>query len=489
MKECVKCKTQLEDDELFCHECGTKQEIEEVDAQVDEVQESGGKKCIHCGETIEYDSLFCPFCGMQQDVEDVKDEDPQKEIEKEEPQQEPVEPEPLQELEEKAPQQETVEQKSLQEPEEEAPQQEPVEPEQVQTDEQDFVLSPQPESSEQLEQPKQSEQREMPEAEEQSTYEREEEKKSKNWLWILLTLLIAGAAGWYFFIQDSGNTPYEPQVDTDMIEEVADSVYDDEAMDDDMPTSAIEFLEQFYKGKVGDADYLAENVTTNVMIKLKEDYVYDCPSNDCLAVWVFTAYPPGSDMELEEGPIISETFTKDKYRVDFKYAFYHGTQQENEIRTVYLFVSELDGKYMITDYEVVNDGNGEEQETDMKSDDVESQMKSSSENTHEEPSNSMQDIKLYKALFAFGTIEELKENGVLSDDGKLNSNLDKNFFTQIDIRTDKVIKLYSKSAKIVTTHPVNSYTLKPDVNNLYILTINDPQLFWSTSRYLVIIVK
>ena len=53
----------------------------------------------------------------------------------------------------------------------------------------------------------------------------------------MLTLLIAGAAGWYFFIQDSGNTPYEPQVDTDMIAEVADSDYDDEAMDDGFRTA------------------------------------------------------------------------------------------------------------------------------------------------------------------------------------------------------------------------------------------------------------
>lgn len=468
MKECINCKTQLEDGELFCHECGTKQEVEEI-AQTEDYVAAEEQYCVHCGKAIEADSAFCPFCGKQQDVEEVKDEEPQKEVEKEETQQETVEPE------------------SLQEPEEEEPLQEAVEAEQTQTNEQGSIPLPQPEPSEQSKQPEQPKPSEQSQAEE--TYEGEEKKKSKTWLWLLLAVLIIGGAAWYFFIQNSGNTLYEPQVDTDMIEEVADSVYDDEAMDNVMPTSAIEFLEQFYKGKVGDADYLAENVTTNVLIKLKEDYVYDCPSNDCLAVWVFTAYPPGSDMELEEGPIISETFTKDKYRVDFKYAFYHGTQQENEIRTVYLFVSELDGKYMITDYEVVNDGNGEEQETDMKSDDVESQMKSSSENTHEEPSNSMQDIKLYKALFAFGTIEELKENGVLSDDGKLNSNLDKNFFTQIDIRTDKVIKLYSKSAKIVTTHPVNSYTLKPDVNNLYILTINDPQLFWSTSRYLVIIVK
>lgn len=362
MKECINCKAMLEDDELFCHECGTKQEIEEVNAPVEEVQESGGKKCIHCGETIEDDSLFCPFCGMQQDVEDVKDEEPQKEVEKEEPQQEPVEPESLQEPEEKVLQQESVEPEPLQEPEEEAPQQEPVEPEQVQTDEQGSVSPPQPESLEQLEKPKQSEQSEKLDAEEQSTYEWEEEKKSKKWLWILLALLIAGAVGWYFLIQDSGNTAYEPQVDTDMIEEVADSVDDDETMDDDMPTNAIEFLEQFYKGKVGDADYLAENVTNNVLIKLKQDYVYDCPTNDCLAVWVFTAYPPGSDLELEEGPIISETFTKDKYRVDFKYAFYHGTQQENEIRTVYLIVSEIDGRYVISNYEVENDGNSDEQD-------------------------------------------------------------------------------------------------------------------------------
>ena len=486
MKECINCKTQLEDGELFCHECGTKQEVEEI-AQTEDYVAAEEQYCVHCGKAIEADSAFCPFCGKQQDVEEVKDEEPQKEVEKEETQQETVEPESLQEPEEEAPQQKPVEPEPLQEPEEEEPLQEAVEAEQTQTNEQGSIPLPQPEPSEQSKQPEQPKPSEQSQAEE--TYEGEEKKKSKTWLWLLLAVLIIGGAAWYFFIQNSGNTLYEPQVDTDMIEEVADSVYDDEAMDNVMPTSAIEFLEQFYKGKVGDADYLAENVTTNVMIKLKEDYVYDCPSNDCLAVWVFTAYPPGSDLELEEGPIISETFTKDKYRVDFKYAFYHGTQQENEIRTVYLFVSELDGKYMITDYEVVNDGNGEEQETDMKSDDVESQMKSSSENTHEEPSNSMQDIKLYKALFAFGTIEELKENGVLSDDGKLNSNLDKNFFTQIDIRTDKVIKLYSKSAKIVTTHPVNSYTLKPDVNNLYILTINDPQLFWSTSRYLVIIVK
>lgn len=67
MKECINCKAILEDDELFCHECGTKQVLEETEAQEEETQESQGKKCIHCGETIDDDSMFCPFCGKQQD--------------------------------------------------------------------------------------------------------------------------------------------------------------------------------------------------------------------------------------------------------------------------------------------------------------------------------------------------------------------------------------------------------------------------------------
>ena len=67
MKECINCKAILEDDELFCHECGTKQGIEKAEAQAEETQELQGKKCIHCGETIDDDSLFCPYCGKQQE--------------------------------------------------------------------------------------------------------------------------------------------------------------------------------------------------------------------------------------------------------------------------------------------------------------------------------------------------------------------------------------------------------------------------------------
>ena len=68
-------------------------------------------------------------------------------------------------------------------------------------------------------------------------------------------------------------------------------------------------------------------------------------------------------------------------------------------------------------------------------------------------------------------------------------NFDKEYFTKIDIRIDKEIKLYSKSAKMLTSHPSSAYTLERDVNKQYVLRITDPQLFWSTSKYLVILVK
>ena len=76
MKECPKCKSMMEDDALFCGECGTKFEVEEVGDQVEETTAPPEKKCIHCGETIEEDCAFCPYCGKPQEVE-VKEAEPQ----------------------------------------------------------------------------------------------------------------------------------------------------------------------------------------------------------------------------------------------------------------------------------------------------------------------------------------------------------------------------------------------------------------------------
>lgn len=102
---------------------------------------------------------------------------------------------------------------------------------------------------------------------------------------------------------------------------------------------------------------------------------------------------------------------------------------------------------------------------------------------------SAQDKQLNTAWFVFGTKSELKEQQILVDGKVLQSSFNKEYFTKIDIRIDKEIKLYSSSAQILTTHPASSYVLQRDANKQYILRISDPQLFWSTSKYLVVLVK
>ena len=102
---------------------------------------------------------------------------------------------------------------------------------------------------------------------------------------------------------------------------------------------------------------------------------------------------------------------------------------------------------------------------------------------------SNQDKQLNTAWFVFGTKKELKEQHIMENGKVLQSNFNKNYFAKIDIRIDKEIKFYSKSARILTMHPSGSYTLTPDVNKQYVLRIPNPQLFWSTSKYLVVLVK
>lgn len=100
-----------------------------------------------------------------------------------------------------------------------------------------------------------------------------------------------------------------------------------------------------------------------------------------------------------------------------------------------------------------------------------------------------QDAQLNTAWYVFGTKKELKDQRIIVDGKVLQSSFNKNYFTKIDIRVDKVIKLYSKNAKILTMHPSGSYTLQQDANKQYELRITNPQIFWSTSKYLVVLVR
>ncbi len=102
---------------------------------------------------------------------------------------------------------------------------------------------------------------------------------------------------------------------------------------------------------------------------------------------------------------------------------------------------------------------------------------------------SAQDKQLNTAWFVYGTKKELKEQRIFADGKVLRSNFNRDYFTKIDIRVDKEIRLYSRSAQLLTAHPQASYTLERDANKQYVLRITNPQLFWSTSKYLVVLVK
>ena len=101
-----------------------------------------------------------------------------------------------------------------------------------------------------------------------------------------------------------------------------------------------------------------------------------------------------------------------------------------------------------------------------------------------------QDKAINSAWFVFGTKSELKSQKILEKGDVLKSaDFNKDYFTQIDIRTTKEIKLYSKRADLLTTHPAKSYALVNDDKGQLTLKITNPKEFWSVSKYLVIQVK
>ena len=100
-----------------------------------------------------------------------------------------------------------------------------------------------------------------------------------------------------------------------------------------------------------------------------------------------------------------------------------------------------------------------------------------------------QDKQINTAWYVFGTKKELRNQHIMEDGKVMTGNFNKNYFTKVDIRDLSEIKLYSKSAKLLTTHPSSSYTMVQDANKQYTLRITNPQIFWSTSKYLVVLVK
>ena len=120
------------------------------------------------------------------------------------------------------------------------------------------------------------------------------------------------------------------------------------------------------------------------------------------------------------------------------------------------------------------------------------------ENVAKDETITQKENELNTAYYVLGTEKELKANGVITKEGgfiglgkiaKLRSDFNKDYFTEIDIRTTKEIPLICKKARILTTHPSGSYELVTKDDRVEKIVIKDEKEFWKASKYLVIVTE
>lgn len=104
-----------------------------------------------------------------------------------------------------------------------------------------------------------------------------------------------------------------------------------------------------------------------------------------------------------------------------------------------------------------------------------------------------QDQAIHTANYLIGSKKQLKEAEVISRQGIfcppiVSSQAQKADFVNVDIRETKSIPLNNKKAKLLSVHPVDSYTLEAGEDGSLTLKINDENAFWKQTRYLVVMV-
>lgn len=104
-----------------------------------------------------------------------------------------------------------------------------------------------------------------------------------------------------------------------------------------------------------------------------------------------------------------------------------------------------------------------------------------------------QDQAIHTANYLIGSKKQLKDAEVISRQGIfcppiVSSQAQKADFVNVDIRETKSIPLNTKKAKLLSVHPVDSYTLEAEEDGNLTLKINDENAFWKQTKYLVVMV-
>jgi len=104
----------------------------------------------------------------------------------------------------------------------------------------------------------------------------------------------------------------------------------------------------------------------------------------------------------------------------------------------------------------------------------------------------VQDKDMNTVWYCVASSKVLKEAKIISTSGLFQSKkamgneFENNAFTQGDLRTISSIATNSKSIKMISSHPISSYTLETDVDKKISIKITNPAKFWSVSKYLVV---
>ncbi len=109
----------------------------------------------------------------------------------------------------------------------------------------------------------------------------------------------------------------------------------------------------------------------------------------------------------------------------------------------------------------------------------------------------MRTTALNRAYYTVGSISELKDEGIVERQGGilgigstpvLRSDFAREQFTPVDIREIEFIPLESKKAELISVHPGESYRISGD-NQADTLFIEDPNLFWTATKFLIVAVR
>jgi len=104
----------------------------------------------------------------------------------------------------------------------------------------------------------------------------------------------------------------------------------------------------------------------------------------------------------------------------------------------------------------------------------------------------VQDTNLNTAWYCIASSKKLKDAKIISNTGLfqakkvLGIDFDKSVFTQVDLRNVTSIPTNSKKAKIISSHPMDSYKLTTGDDKNITIEITNPSKFWSVSKYLVV---